>query len=309
MDVGFHAEHGGNRVTQRFFNGGGWLAIAIVALLVGCGRSEYDQRLSHATEKWNKESPYTELYTPLEIPDSPFKIRIPKLFKTLYGPTSVHPDDCKDKEGQGQLIVPLRFHPPMVALPGNKICCETYLGVAPGDDDPYYGYLAAGPIRDAKAWGAKLAELSSQLKKAGLKVTDWSDIDENVAAVTFGDKKSKWRKLTAEGDQHFFGRSGAERRVQQLAGKLELYTSQIAVKDETYFIFVGCRISDRAAKKVKLSEPVATVIQTVEVTEMKPPPKENEKAKDGKKDVGNKEDGKKEDGRKEDAGKDKPIEK
>ena len=269
-------------VLKRDFNLILFVAILSAITFTGCGRSEFDRRLNEQAEEWNNKSPYTVLYAPMEIPDSPFKIRIPKLFKELYGPNSAHPDDFKNDSNEGQLIAGMRFHPSMLPLPGNKICAESYYATKSGDDYPYYCYLAAGPLKDPKVWAAKRGEIAASLKKSGFKVTDWKEVDDAPLAIRPGEK-SKWKKLTAVGDQHFFMRRGGERTPVTEAGTLELYANQT----ETYFILVGSRIAEDIADKVKLSDAVQTAVNTVEVGEMKAAEgkdKANEKSKEKAKD-------------------------
>jgi hypothetical protein len=229
--------------------------------LVGCGTGHYEDQYSKTLQQEEAESPYTALYSPTEVPDSPFKIRVPRIFHSAFGVDSPHPDDY-----QGDLINERRLLP-MVKLPGFQRTFEgKYNRVERNEEQPYYFYLAAGPIgktdQEKAQWGSRIAMVQAALKKKIPETTDWTDVEVN----SLDGQPRKWKRVVAKGLQQFFFRRNNSKADTTEPGILILNLLQ----EDNYFLIVGWRISDTLAKEVPLGAQGELALRTVTIGEFKP---------------------------------------
>jgi hypothetical protein len=203
------------------------VALGLALVVSGCGTSSYNALMGRRLSALRGAAKFQGLYAATEIPDSPFRIRVPIAFEHSYQTASAHDDD-------GGPINPDRLQPPppLPKIPGFKLAYEGQVEV--GDTrQPFYCYLGVVPAQPGDV-DKVTAQLLAQVKKVFPTASDtWQPID----ADTPEGKSLRWRTLKAEGEQPFLVKTGDKVAPQNMPGIFELWVHDA----ETHLVIVGWR--------------------------------------------------------------------
>ena len=211
------------------------LAIATTAVVaIGCGTSEYMERVERGLKGLTVGAVFTSLYDePSTIPGTPVKLRLPKF---VDGQAKAYTQDSADPSGQGQ-VKPGRLQPPFLQIPGLRICYEMLtIDDSTGALMPYYCYLSAVPAGEA---GPIEESIQTQVSAAVPGTQPWASI---VCTAPSG-APTNWKRLTATGPQDFLDQTG---KVINVPGVFELFTSEI----DGWRVLIGWRAPQGLSKKV-----------------------------------------------------------
>lgn len=199
-------------------------AVGLIALLNGCGVSEYNALVDRGLTNLRAGAKFKFFYAPSPLPELPITVRVPMVFPKSYRADSGHRDD-------GETINPDRLQPPFLKLPGFALCYE---GTSQSGNTklPFYCYLAAVPASSADA--QKLAaQLQADLKKAFPESDEeWEQFD----ADTPTGKSIHWQKIRAEGEQPFLVKTDKV-ATENLPGVFELWMHD----SDDYIVLIGWR--------------------------------------------------------------------
>lgn len=189
-----------------------WPLLACLALISGCGTSDYNQLVDRGVATIRASAKFQGLFAPASIPDAPYTVRVPVIFTTSYTAQSSHPDDG-DKVNAQRVQAP--FLP--ASLP-TKLTFEST--VKEGNRKlPYYCYLS---VVDAKPgdFDRLAGEIAAALKQVSPDpVPAWEPID----ADTPTGKAIPWRRIRAEGEQPFLVKVNDQLEAQKLPGVYEIW--------------------------------------------------------------------------------------
>jgi hypothetical protein len=207
--------------------GFGLLGASFLALLAGCGVSEYKKLLGARQDILRTSAPFRILFLPTQLPGTPLKIRVPMIFKQSYTEDSKHSED-------GAKIKPDRLQPPFLQLPGFKFCYEGHATDPNVGRLPYYCYVAAIPSKPGDAEKLE-AELQGKLKS---KLKETPDAWEPVDAYSPNGKGTPWKKIRVVAEQPFYTfQLGQPPQAKPMPGIFELWVRDTG----EYIVLVGWR--------------------------------------------------------------------
>jgi hypothetical protein len=184
------------------------LAAGLALLLgtcVGCGAGNYDTRLEETVKRLGQESPFGEMYPPVQLPGTQVMVQLPKSL-----PESPLPSDFDAR----------RLKPPLVSLPDLKSTYEGFYTYPDGSKIAFYCYLA---VADAAAAGSRSPadQLRSQLQGA---LIDWSGRWEPVQCETPTGQVTSWERLQCITEQDFyFFKADGNPEFRKGKGTMEFY--------------------------------------------------------------------------------------
>lgn len=218
----------------------------------GCGTGDYERLVADRGTELAFQTKFAVLYeAPTEVPESPFRIRIPDVFKNAFVAGSLDPNDQ-------QPLGPVRLHPLFGVLPGYKLTYEALSETQPRHQVPYYCYLASGGSN-------KDAPIEAQLLAAMKGLPGVPAAWEPIEVDTPQHGRIGWKRIKVSWDQAFEVFEG-QRENRKLPGTLELWLYEAG----GWFVIVGWRWPNEAEAKVKVAEFPAVTAGTLTVVEAPP---------------------------------------
>ena len=178
--------------------------VTLLLVLVGCGTSEYERRLSTRSSKMQGQAAakFSELGPPQVLPGTSVSISMPNSFS-----------DAPLVEGA---VDARRVKPGIITIPGLKLTREGFIQDSGGGQMAYYCYVGVtgGPLQNVAG------QLQNELSGKQGKVTPWTDFQgESPTGAPL-----QWRKLRFDGAQDFYYKNKAgQEQFLTLAGVLEVY--------------------------------------------------------------------------------------
>lgn len=165
------------------------LVAGMVLLLVGplgCGTGRYEERLEATVDRLGKESLFSQMQPPVELPGTPVTIQLPQFFE--QSPLR------EDTDAR-------RLKPPSIELPDLKFTYEGfYDGYGDGSKIAIYCYVAAPPMKGSGT-RTPADRLRSALQTA---IPGWSGELKSVQCRTPTGRAVEWQHLEGTIKQEFY---------------------------------------------------------------------------------------------------------
>jgi hypothetical protein len=195
------------------------LSLAPVALLLGtctgCGTRGYEERLNETVKQLGKESAFSRMYPPVQLPGTPVMVQLPRFLGESPLP-----------EGSD----PRRLKPPSIDLPDLKSTYEGFIVDTAEGKQHFYCYLAAtkkDPERQLQQqFQAALPDTVAEWQPADCETPDGGSV--------------RWRRVegTSKEQEFYYVEKEGRESFRKMPAKMLLYLRQ----EGDLFLLIGWRL-------------------------------------------------------------------